>query len=75
MLLKQLIKRLNCTIVNGNDEIEITDVIYDSRKVIKDSVFICVTGTVADGHDYAIAAVEKGATALVVEREIELPEE
>lgn len=75
MLLKQLIKQLDCTILNGNDEINITDVIYDSRKVEKDTLFVCLTGTVFDGHNYAEDAVKKGAVALVVEKDIELPQE
>jgi UDP-N-acetylmuramoyl-L-alanyl-D-glutamate--2,6-diaminopimelate ligase len=41
--------------------------------VDKDSLFFCVPGTVVDGHKFAGDAVEKGATVLVVEKEVEVP--
>lgn len=75
MLLKQLIKQLDCTILNGSDDIDITDVIYDSRKVQKDTLFVCLTGVAFDGHNFAKDAIQKGAVALVVEKDVELPQE
>ena len=45
---------------------------YDSRKVRAGTLFFCVPGFSSDGHDFAPAAVEAGAAALVVERELEL---
>ncbi len=49
---------------------EITSIEYDSRKAGPGSLFCCVVGTFSDGHDYAKNAVESGAAALVVEREL-----
>jgi UDP-N-acetylmuramoyl-L-alanyl-D-glutamate--2,6-diaminopimelate ligase len=46
---------------------------YNSRKVGKGDVFFCIVGTFSDGHAYAGQAVEAGAAALVVERELPLP--
>ena len=43
---------------------------YDSRKVGPGTLFFCVPGEKSDGHDFAAAAVEAGATALVVERDV-----
>jgi len=43
---------------------------YDSRKVGPGGLFFCVPGGEADGHDFAAAAVEAGATALVGERQL-----
>ena len=48
---------------------EISDIIYDSRKVIPGSIFVALTGVRSDGHDYLGMAVEKGAAVLVVEKE------
>ena len=61
-------------ISNGNPEIE--DIIYDSRKVRKNTVFVCLKGYSSDGHKYASSAVEKGAAALVISDELdfEVPE-
>ncbi len=44
----------------------------DSRKVKHGDVFICLPGHTVDGHDYADAAAERGAAALVVERELNI---
>ncbi len=52
-----------------------TDIIYDSRKVTPGSMFVCISGALADGHSYAPNAVEAGAGVLLVEKEVELPED
>ncbi len=51
----------------------IGDLAYDSRRVGEGSLYFCVPGFSSDGHDFAPAAVEAGAAALVVERALELP--
>jgi UDP-N-acetylmuramoyl-L-alanyl-D-glutamate--2,6-diaminopimelate ligase len=51
---------------------EIASLAYDSRKVGPGALFFCVPGEKVDGHDFAAAAVEGGAVAWVVERELEL---
>ena len=71
MKLSKLIEGLNCSILQGDVDCEIKKIDYDSRKVEEGSIFVCVTGFKTDGHIYAKGAVEKGATALVCEREIE----
>ncbi len=45
---------------------------YDSRRVGAGSLFVCVVGEKVDGHGFAAGAVEAGAVALVVERELDL---
>src|SRR5438046_7764677 len=45
---------------------------YDARAVEPGSLFFCVPGTRADGHDFAGDAVARGAVALVVERPLEI---
>jgi UDP-N-acetylmuramoyl-L-alanyl-D-glutamate--2,6-diaminopimelate ligase len=52
---------------------EIRDLAYDARAAAPGALFFCVPGMRADGHDFAPAAVEKGAVALVVERPLDLP--
>ena len=52
MKLKQLLERLDYKVLQGSDEIEITEFTNDSRKEIGEgSVFICVKGAAIDGHD------------------------
>jgi UDP-N-acetylmuramoyl-L-alanyl-D-glutamate--2,6-diaminopimelate ligase len=53
--------------------VEVADLAYDLRTVAAGSLFFCVPGSRADGHDLAPAALEAGAVALVVERPLELP--
>ncbi|HEY2939783.1 MAG TPA: UDP-N-acetylmuramoyl-L-alanyl-D-glutamate--2,6-diaminopimelate ligase [Gaiellaceae bacterium] len=52
--------------------VEIADLAYDARDVRPGSLFFCVPGSRADGHDFAAEAVANGAVALVVERPLDL---
>jgi UDP-N-acetylmuramoyl-L-alanyl-D-glutamate--2,6-diaminopimelate ligase len=58
--------------LRGDGSVEIRDLAYDSRRVGSGTLFFCFTGERTDGHDFAPAAVEAGASALVVERPLEL---
>lgn len=73
--LASLLARLDYEIVQGSAEIEITDLVYDSRKITKGCLFVCIKGTVADGHTFVKEAVEKGAAAVLVQDEVEAPKE
>ena len=52
---------------------EITDLAYDARRVGPGALFVCVPGHKVDGHDFAPEAVAQGASALIVERPLDLP--
>ena len=54
------------------EDVEVKELKYNSRKVEKGDVFCCIVGTFADGHQFAAQAVEAGAAALVVERELDI---
>jgi UDP-N-acetylmuramoyl-L-alanyl-D-glutamate--2,6-diaminopimelate ligase len=53
------------------EPVEITGLAYDSRRVREGTLFFCVPGYERDGHDFASAAVQAGAVALVAERPLE----
>jgi UDP-N-acetylmuramoyl-L-alanyl-D-glutamate--2,6-diaminopimelate ligase len=72
MQLERLIAALAPTDVVGGAAVEIRELAYDAREVARGALFFCVPGTVADGHDFAAEAVERGATALVVERPLDV---
>lgn len=74
MKLIDLVFRMNYTLVQGSLEREISEVIYDSRKAKPGCIFLCMPGAVTDGHDYIPQVLEKGAVALVVERDVTVPE-
>ncbi|NLO10597.1 MAG: UDP-N-acetylmuramoyl-L-alanyl-D-glutamate--2,6-diaminopimelate ligase [Clostridiales bacterium] len=73
MYLDNLLEQLDYTCLQGDAHILVTDLVYDSRKADKGSIFVCIMGTVTDGHDYIPQVIEKGATAIVIEKDIELP--
>jgi UDP-N-acetylmuramoyl-L-alanyl-D-glutamate--2,6-diaminopimelate ligase len=72
MQLERLIAALAPTDVVGGSALEIRELAYDAREVPRDSLFFCVPGAKADGHDFAAEALDRGAAALVVERKLEL---
>ena len=74
MKLNYLLEKLEYEVIQGNDQIEITELTNDSRKVVDGSVFVCISGAVWDGHAYVKDVAEKGAVAVIVEKDVEAPE-
>ena len=74
MRLTQLLERLRYEVSQGSDGINVTELINDSRKVTEGSVFVCISGAVSDGHAFARDVAEKGAAALVVEKDVDVPQ-
>ena len=74
MKLSDLLVNIEYTAQNSVNP-EITDIIYDSRKVSDGTAFVCLKGYTSDGHKYAKSAVEKGAAALIIidELDFEVP--
>lgn len=73
MKLNKLLERLEYDVVQGTDEAEVTTLVNDSRKVDAGSVFVCISGAVSDGHKFAADVAAKGAAAVVVEKDVEVP--
>lgn len=77
MNIQKLMNHINVIETKHTTDQEVTGLAYNSRKVEPGQVFVCVRGLKADGHDYAPAAVEAGAVALVVEEflpEVDVPQ-
>ena len=72
MKLSKLIAKADCKLVQGSGDIEISDIVYDSRKVVKDCLFVCLVGANFDGHTFIDAAIEKGASAVVVSEDVNI---
>jgi UDP-N-acetylmuramoyl-L-alanyl-D-glutamate--2,6-diaminopimelate ligase len=64
--------RLRELLGDGPDDVEITGLAYDNRKVEPGTLFFCVPGFTRDGHDFAQDAIDRGAAALVVCRPLGL---
>ena len=73
--LQDLLAKIDYECIRGTLDREVTDIIYDSRKVVPDSMFICIPGAIVDGHTFAADSVTAGAGVIVVEKEVELPAE
>ena len=74
MILKDLLEKLEYTVLSGNDCIEIRHLVNDSRKVEKGDVFVCIKGAGFDGHKFINDVAEKGAAAVVVMEDVEAPD-
>ncbi len=70
MKLRDLLKGIERKRSFGNEDIEIEGVSYDSRKTGEGDVFVAIPGTIADGHKYASDAIDKGASAVICEKDI-----
>lgn len=74
MLLSELIKDFDYTCIQGEIDKTVSELVYDSRKAVENGVFVCISGAVRDGHDFAYEVVDKGITSLIVEKRIEVPD-
>ncbi len=72
MKLRDLLSGFSYKIEKGREDIEVTELVFDSRKLVPGAVFVCISGAVHDGHAYAAAAVEAGAAAIIAEHEVEV---
>jgi UDP-N-acetylmuramoyl-L-alanyl-D-glutamate--2,6-diaminopimelate ligase len=70
MDLERLVAAVGAVDVVGRASVEVGDLAYDTRAVVPGTLFFCVPGAQADGHDFAAEAVAQGAVALVVERSL-----
>lgn len=71
MKLKDLLRSIRYKVYQGNDDLEVAHIAYDSRQVKENTLFICIEGFQTDGHQYAFDAIKKGATALLVQKEMD----
>ena len=72
MKLKELLKDIHVIAIVGSEDVEITDVNIDSRRIKDGHLFIAMKGTQVDGHKFEPKAIELGAKAVMCE---DMPEE
>lgn len=70
MKLKELLHAIPVQQLEGELEVEVMSLCFDSRKVVEDSLFVAIRGEQTDGHLFIEGAVAKGARVIVVD---ELP--
>ena len=69
-----LVQELEYELLQGSLEGEISELVYDTRKVTKDAMFVCIVGTAFDSHEKAAEVAAAGAKVLIVSKEVEVPE-
>ncbi|MBQ8923925.1 MAG: UDP-N-acetylmuramoyl-L-alanyl-D-glutamate--2,6-diaminopimelate ligase [Lachnospiraceae bacterium] len=72
MKLSELTDGLEYELISGDIDVNINNIQNDSRKVVENDLFFCISGAVSDGHKYAEDVSAKGAAALIVEKDIDL---
>ncbi len=60
---------LNYQVLMGEEDAEVSEVVYDSRRAAPGAVFVCMVGTKVDSHRFIPQVLEKGTRVFVVERE------
>ena len=70
MKLSELIINLDAKEVIGDLNLNIKGIYHDSREIKRDFLFICIKGFTFDGHNFIEEAINRGAVALIVEKEI-----
>ncbi|HSH96428.1 MAG TPA: UDP-N-acetylmuramoyl-L-alanyl-D-glutamate--2,6-diaminopimelate ligase [Roseimicrobium sp.] len=68
MQLKDIVSRLQPTKTEGSLEREVVGITYDSRRVTPGMVFVAIPGQNTDGHDFISSAIDRGAAAIICER-------
>ena len=66
-LLKDILYKVALRETIGDTDLEVSSIVFDSRKVESNSVFVAVKGSLVDGHKYIEKAINLGATSIVCE--------
>lgn len=74
MKIEEILKGSTYTVLRGDESIEINDPQYDSRKIKCGDMFFAIGGFNVDGHNFISKAIENGAKAVVVEKDVTLVE-
>ncbi len=72
MNLSALLNRIPLLETYGEMNREVSEIVFDSRKAVENSLYAALRGTVSDGHDFIDSAIKNGANVILVE---EIPEE
>lgn len=70
MKLDKILEGIEYELIKGNLDVEVNNIYYDSRKVENGSLFYAMVGSSVDGHDYIDSAIEKGASVIVISKDV-----
>jgi UDP-N-acetylmuramoyl-L-alanyl-D-glutamate--2,6-diaminopimelate ligase len=74
MIVADLLDKIKYEVVQGTIDREVSELVFDSRKACKDAAFVCISGAVVDGHDFIDQVIQKEVAAVVVEKEVTVPD-
>ena len=60
-------------VLDGNGDVDVTGIVYDSRRAGAGDLFVAVQGLHVDGHHYVGEAIAQGAVAVAIERNVTIP--
>lgn len=75
MKLNEMFDGIKYTLVKGNMDTLVNDIVYDSRIVKKGVLFVAIVGSEVDGHKYINDAIKLGATAILVSKDVEIKDD
>ena len=70
---RELLKDLKYEVVSGSIDVNVSELVYNTRKVKKECMFVCIKGATFDSHDLAGEAAKNGAVVIVAERPVDVP--
>ena len=71
MNLEKILHNISYEVTQGSCDLEIDKISYDSRTKTKNGLFICIEGYTVDGHQYIESAIDNGACAIVVQKDLD----
>lgn len=72
--LQELLNGVDVKSTNGDINVNIKNISYDSRKVEPGNAFVCIEGYKTDGHNYVESALQNGAAAIIAQKPVDVPE-
>ena len=70
MKLSELLADIEVEKIIGAEQLNVTGIAFNSMEVRPGNIFVCITGFKTDGHKYAADAIDRGAIAVIAERDI-----
>ena len=71
---RELLKELEYEVISGSIDINVNDLVYNTAKVTKECIFVCIKGMAYDSHEAAAQVACAGAVVIVAEHPVEVPE-
>ena len=70
---RELLKDLKYEVLSGSIDVNVSELVYNTRKVKKECMFVCIKGATFDSHDVAGEAAKNGAVVILAEHSVDVP--